>query len=123
MQQKHLLLTGRPASGKTEVLIAFANRYPATTLFLSEEMDEDKLKNDRGLDKSVKVADSTKFLDEDLARYKTICVDYLELLSIEILEKILQIVEENRLQLIVASQVRRGKNEVVGRIKDLIEKR
>ena len=37
MNGKHLLLTGRPASGKTETLIACVNMYSSTTLFLSEE--------------------------------------------------------------------------------------
>lgn len=45
MADRHLLITGRPASGKTELLVAFANMHPKTTLFLSEECTEDLLKN------------------------------------------------------------------------------
>ncbi len=52
MIEKHLLLTGRLASGKTEVLIAFVNRFAKTTLFVWDEMNEEILRI-RGLDKKL----------------------------------------------------------------------
>jgi len=56
MTEKHLLITGRPASGKTELLVAFANMHPKTTLFFSEECTEEMLKNQKGLHANVAVA-------------------------------------------------------------------
>jgi len=55
MTEKHLLITGQPASGKTELLVAFANMHPKTTLFYSEECTEEMLKNQKGLNVNVVV--------------------------------------------------------------------
>ena len=38
-----ILLAGRPASGKTEMMIAYANQFPKTTLVLSEEYNQHHL--------------------------------------------------------------------------------
>lgn len=123
MSEKHLLITGRPASGKTELLIAFANMYPKTTLFLSEECTEEVLKKEKGLNGHVKVVDSCSFAHELPQGYTSLCVDYLELLSKEILQKIIALIKQNNLQIIVTSQVRVGHNEVLNRIESLISRR
>jgi len=123
MKDKHLLITGRPASGKTEVLIAFANMHPKTTLFFSEECTENLLKEQKGLTKLVKIVDSSNFMNEDIQKYTTLCIDYLELLSTEMLHQIMQIVKRNAIQVIATSQVKRGNNEVTDRIESLINRR
>jgi len=92
-KEKHLLITGRPASGKTEILIAFANMHPKTTLFLSEECTDDLLKKEKGLNELVKVVDSSEFTYEETQSYTSLCVDYLELLSHETLQKIIKIIK------------------------------
>ena len=123
MKEKHLLITGRPASGKTEILIAFANMYPKTTLFLSEECTENLLKNKKGLNELVKVVNSSEFTYEETQNYTSLCVDYLELLSDETLQKIITTIKQSNLQVIVTSQVKRRQNEVLDRIKSLISRR
>lgn len=123
MKEKHLLITGRPASGKTEILIAFANMYPKTTLFLSEESTEDLLKNKKGLNELVKVVNSSEFTYEETQNYTSLCVDYLELLSDETLQKIIKTIKQSNLQVIVTSQVKRRQNEVLDRIESLISRR
>jgi len=123
MSEKHLLITGRPASGKTELLIAFANMYPKTTLFLSEECTEGVLKKEKGLNGHVKVVDSCSFAHGLPQGYTSLCVDYLELLSKEILQKIIALIKQNNLQILVTSQVRVRHNEVLNRIESLISRR
>jgi len=123
MTEKHLLITGRPGSGKTELLVAFANMHPETTLFYSAECTEEMLKNEKGLNENVAVADSSTFKFEQANNYTTICVDYLELLPEEILEKVKVLIKQNNLQIIVASYVKRGDNEVIDRIDNSIRKR
>jgi len=123
MKEKHLLITGRPASGKTEILIAFANMFPKTTLFLSEECTEDLLKNKKGLNELVKVVNSSEFTYEETQNYTSLCVDYLELLSDETLQKIIKTIKQSNLQVIVTSQVKRRQNEVLDRIESLISRR
>ncbi len=123
MKEKHLLITGRPASGKTEILIAFANMHPKTTLFLSEECTEDLLKNKKGLNELVKVVNSSEFTYEETQNYTSLCVDYLELLSDETLQKIIKTIKQSNLQVIVTSQVKRRQNEVLDRIESLISRR
>ena len=37
MREKFLLISGRAGSGKTQILISYANQYPRKTLIVSEE--------------------------------------------------------------------------------------
>ena len=92
MTEKHLLIIGRPASGKTELLIALANMHPKTTLFLSQESDEELLKEQRNLSELVKVVDRESFDLKDLHNYETLCIDYLELLDSDFVKELMNIV-------------------------------
>lgn len=123
MKEKHLLITGRPASGKTEVLIAIANMHPSTTLFLSEEFREEELKGQRNLSNIVKVIDSESFDVKELHNYETLCVDYLELLDNELIINLINIIQMNTIRVIAASQVRRGRNELIKRFQTAIDRR
>lgn len=49
-----ILLAGRPASGKTEMMIAYANQFPNSKLVLSEEYNPQSLVQ-RGLNHIIKV--------------------------------------------------------------------
>jgi len=120
MTEKHLLITGRPASGKTELLIAYANMHSKTTLFLSEEMTEVDLKQ-RELNADVKVIDSQQLRNVNLEDYHTLCIDYLELLSDDTLQELIKIIKANRVRVIITSQVRRGTNELMLRIRSMIK--
>ncbi len=123
MTDKHLLITGRPGSGKSELLIAYANMHPKTTLFLSDESTEEFLKQQRGLDAQLKVIDSKDFDTSILNGYETLCVDYLELLSEDMIQKLLKILEDNNHRVILTSQVKRGTNELLERIDNAINHR
>lgn len=123
MNEKHLLIAGRPASGKTEVLIAIANMHPLNTLFLSEESSEEVLKEQRNLSKLVKVVDSKSFNLKELRNYETICVDYLELLDDGLIVDLINIIQKNTIRVIATSQVRRGENELLSRFQTLIDRR
>lgn len=123
MTDKHLLITGRPGSGKSELLIAYANMYPKTTLFLSDESTEEFLKQQRGLDAQLKVIDSKDFDTSMLNGYETLCVDYLELLSEDMIQKLFKILEDNNHRVILTSQVKIGANELLDRIHNLINRR
>lgn len=123
MNDRHLLITGRPGSGKTEMLMALANRHPQTTLFLSEEYDKATLRDRRGLDRRVKIVTCEEFLTDEVSDYETLCIDYLELLSNEALERIEDLIEKECLHIVAASQVRRGTNEVADRIRSLMRRR
>lgn len=123
MAEKHLLITGRVASGKTEALIGIANLHSKKTLFLSEECTEQKLKEKRGLSNEVKVIDTNSFNISELTNYETLCIDYLELLDNKFIEELIEIIKTNSIRIILTSQVRRGDNELILRIKHLITRR
>lgn len=123
MLEKHILITGRPGSGKTQILIAIANMYPKTTLFFSEEQSEKHLKTKSGLSTDVRVVHSDGFVSEDLNKYSTVMVDYIELLSSNIVHKLVKVIEENKLRVIIVSQVRRGENEVIKRFEELMDRK
>lgn len=84
-----ILLAGRPASGKTEMMIAYANQFPKTTLVLSEEYNQQSLVQ-RGLNNIIKVTSQDEFYKVNLENYKTLCIDYLELFD---QNKIVNIIE------------------------------
>jgi len=123
MNEKNLLITGRPASGKTEILIAIANMHPSNTLFWSEESSEIQLKEEKNLSHLVKVVDSKSFNLEELKNYETICIDYLELLDNYSIKELMKIVKMNKKRIIATSQVRRGKNELLDRMQCPISRR
>lgn len=123
MAEKHLLITGRVASGKTEALIGIANLHSKKTLFLSEECNEQELKEKRGLSNEVKVIDTNSFNISELTNYETLCIDYLELLDNKFIEELIEIIKTNSIRIILTSQVRRGDYELILRIKHLITRR
>lgn len=111
--KNHILLSGRPASGKTQMLIAYANMYPATTLFISQELTNEAMRK-RGLSDLVDYKDS--FEDIDFEKYKTLCIDYLELFEKENLKQFIVRAIEKDKRIILASQMRRD-----GRIRNIFE--
>lgn len=60
---------------------------------------------------------------DDLEKYSTLCIDYLELFFIEDQEIFIKIIQENKIRVVLASQLKRGKNEALKRIDDLIYSR
>lgn len=123
MNEKHLLITGRPASGKTEVLIAIANMHPSNTLFLSNESSDSELKEQRNLSKLVKVVDSKSFNLKELHNYETICVDYLEVLDDGLIVDLIDLIHKNSIRIILTSQVRRKENELLSRLQTSIDRK
>lgn len=81
------------------------------------------VKKQKGLNEFVKVIDSSDFTYDLINNYTSLCVDYLELLSDEMLQKIMQVIKRNDVQVIATSQVKRGHNEVIERIESLINRR
>ena len=75
-----LFTLGRGGSGKSEQLIATANKRPNETLFVSIERGKEELYSKRKLNKSVDVVNSITqmFENEKFKQYKTICIDNLE---------------------------------------------
>ena len=117
MSEKHILVTGRPASGQTEIIVAITNRYPETTLLLSQQNSPEYLIKARGLDKNVKVVTAEEFMHENLSKYQTICIDCLEMLPTETIVRIMELVQEDRMRIILVSYVLRCNNEVLDRLK------
>lgn len=100
-----VLLSGRPASGKTQILIAYANSYPETTLFISNETTREQL-TQRGLDK--KIAYCTAFDKIDIAKFETICIDYLELFDKDAIMQFITKALESSIRVVVATQMKRN---------------
>jgi hypothetical protein len=69
------------------------------------------------------VIDSKNFDTSILNGYETLCVDYLELLSEDMIQKLLKILEDNNHRVILTSQVKRGANELLERIDNTINHR
>lgn len=104
-----ILLSGRVASGKTEMLIAYANIYPKSTLFISSESPREVLIN-RGLKNEVAYIDGldNSLENIDLSQYETVCIDYLELFNANVVKKILAVAMNKNLRVIVATQMKRN---------------
>ena len=107
-KQNYIVLAGRPGSGKTEMLITYANQYPDRTLFFSLEISRDDLRN-RGLNRSVKVIENiTEFDIKEINNFDTICIDYIQLLSKEYIYDLMKKLMQMDIRIILASQMRRN---------------
>lgn len=103
-----ILLAGRTASGKTSMLISYANTYPNSTLFISAESSNDFLIN-KGLNKDIAYFDGTnkdELLNINLTKYETICIDYLELFNKEIIKNFIDYLLCEEKRIVVATQMR-----------------
>ncbi|MBT3168672.1 MAG: hypothetical protein HN334_02255 [Candidatus Cloacimonetes bacterium] len=89
MKNNFILISGRPDTGKTELILLYCNQYPETTLLISEEYSEENIRK-RGLNKKATVIGQDRFNEMNLSKYKTICIDYVELFDKEILQSIIQ---------------------------------
>ncbi|MGJ0335168.1 DnaB-like helicase C-terminal domain-containing protein [Aliarcobacter cryaerophilus] len=101
-----ILLAGRPASGKTEMMIAYANQFPNSTLVLSEEYNQQSLVQ-RGLNHIIKVTSQDEFYKVNLENYKTLCIDYLELFDQNKIINIIETANEKKLRIILLSMMNR----------------
>jgi len=106
MSEKYIHLAGRTASGKTEMILAYANQYPKTTLILSKEYSKEWIQESRNINKDVKVV---KTLDGiDISKFDTICIDYAELFDYDYLQDLVKTLMELDIRIIVASHMKRG---------------
>jgi len=90
MQEKYLLISGRPGVGKTEMLMSYANLYPKETIILSEGHSK-KHMQERGLHVGVDVVSTQELGGINYLKYKTFCIDYIELFDRDF---IMNLVEE-----------------------------
>ena len=104
MKNDFLLISGRPGSGKTELLICYANRYLAKTLVLSEESTKIQLQ-ERGLNKRVVVVGKNEFGKIDINEFDTICIDYIELFERNFINDVLVPLKEKDIRIIAISQM------------------
>lgn len=107
MSQNFILLSGRPGSGKTEILIAYANAYSTTTLFLSEEHSIEGLRN-KNLSNEVKVVKMDTFSDIDITNYETLCIDYIDLCNKNFINKSIIPLMDTDIRIITAQQMNRA---------------
>jgi predicted ATP-dependent serine protease len=115
-----ILLSGRPGSGKTVMLIAYANMYPKTTLILSEESTKETLVS-LNLLKDVDVVNESNFNNIDISKYDTICIDYLELFNKIFINEKIKLITELNLRLIILTQLDRNYNIRLNPFKEIFE--
>ena len=108
-RKNYILISGRPGSGKTELLIAYANQYPTTTLFYSEENDALTLQN-RGLNTEVEVVNKKQFDLEDINKFDTICIDYIQVFEHDYIYNLMKELMQRNIRIIAVSQMSRHMN-------------
>lgn len=101
MSEKYLLISGRPSTGKTELIIAYANQNIESTLILSEE-DESYIK-EKGLNSDVKVINPNNIDTVNILEYSTIYIDYIELFDKYFIKNILNEIKNRDIQVIATS--------------------
>ena len=105
MSEKYLLISGRAGAGKTELLIAYANMYPKTTLLISEEyLEEDIIK--RGLSNDVKIVSAQNLNIGSIKEYSTICIDYIEVFEKAFINNLLNLAINEDIRIIAVSQMK-----------------
>ena len=105
--EKFILVSGRPGTGKTELILHYCNKYPETTLLLAAEYSEKYIK-ERGLSDKVKVIGKDEFYNVELSKYKSICIDYIELFDENFLRDVIEKSLEKNIRIIALSQMRRN---------------
>ncbi len=106
MTYSPIIISGRPGSGKTEIIVSFCNMHPSSTLLIAEEYDADSIRK-RGLSRDVKVMGIEEAMAISVFGYKTICIDYIELIEKDLLEKLIAKAKSENIRLIAVSQMRR----------------
>lgn len=110
-----ILLSGRPENGNTQMLIAYANMHPTTTLYISLASTHGLLLS-KGLKPEVVVIDKVPLKDALIDNYETICIDYLEVGNKDDIKKfILKELKKNK-KVILASKMKR-----YGKVSDIFE--
>lgn len=102
-----ILLAGRPGSGKTDMIITYANQYPLSTLIVSEESTVLDLQ-ERGLDSCVHVIHQENYRSVDLTMYTTICIDYLELFDQNVVKNMILEAVKLNMRIILVSHMRKN---------------
>ncbi len=105
MDNKFLLISGRPGSGKTDLMIHYANQYPETTLILSEESTKKQLQK-KGLKETVKVVGKKKFININVNKYDAVCIDYIELFDNNFIKNYIEPLKNTDIRMIVIDQMR-----------------
>ena len=103
--ESYILLAGRAGSGKTNMLIAYANQYPKTTLFYSQESSKKTLRK-KGLKKKVKVVYEDTFNFDEIYKYDTICIDYIQLFDKEYIENLIKRLIQIDIRIIAVSYMK-----------------
>ena len=75
-------------------------------MLIAEEYSEETIR-ERGLDPQVKVIRQGEFNEIDLSKFKTVCIDYVELVDQDVLQNIILKSSEKDLRIIALSQMRR----------------
>ncbi len=107
MKYNPILISGRPGSGKTELIIALCNMHPSTTLLIAEEYDENYIRN-RGLNSLVKVICAKEAANLSDYGCDTICIDYIELIKKPILDAIIDKAKHQNIRVIAVTQMRQN---------------
>ncbi len=105
MKDKFILISGRSGAGKTELALLYCNQYPETTLLISEEYSEEYILK-RGLDSKVMMIGQDQFREIDLSKYKSICIDYVELFDEDKLQYIIKKSSEIGIRIIALTHMR-----------------
>jgi len=109
--QNYLLLSGRTGAGKTDILIAYANLYPKTTLIYSQESSKKTLQK-RGLKKGIKVVTQDTFDIDKIDKYDTLCIDYIELFNKEYITNLIKKLMQLDIRIVAVSQMKSRSYEI-----------
>ena len=104
-----MLITGRPGTGKTELVVNYCNTYPETTIFFSAEYSKKQLVKIIGLDERVLVFEgwNPKFNFSKNPCITAICIDYIELYEEPYLQKLIKKALKNNVRIIAIAAMRR----------------
>jgi thymidine kinase len=103
--ESYILIAGRTGSGKTNMLIAYANMYPKTTLFYSQESSKKTLRK-KGLKSKIKVVYEDTFSFDEIYKYDTICLDYIQLFDKEYIENLIKRLMQINIRIIAVSYMK-----------------
>lgn len=115
MKENYLLISGRPGSGKTEMLICYANQFPEKTLILSNKYSKQTIQK-RGLDTNVEVTDQNGYDKINILEFDTICIDYIEVFEKNFIANVIKEIINLDIRIIAVSQMSRSDYSVLNNV-------
>jgi len=110
MSEKYILIASRNEEDRTKIIIAYANLNPTLTCILSQSYTKEWIQKNTNINTSIEVIEDIDSID--LSKYKTICIDYIEVFNSDEIKMIVKKLMSYNIEIIAMSHMRHVSYEI-----------